>query len=126
MARRSPKQWTRPRSRPRSRAWREARDPAPPALVSKEMSKILRHLYGAGPTPPTPVMARPWWAQLAIERGWMTRGAYLRVAEQPTGRMHPARPGINALVYQRSPLFGMMAKTKDFSPTGAAQVNPDS
>jgi len=107
----SPKKWT----RPRSRAWREAHDPAvDPSLFQKESIKILKRLYALGPTPPTPIMDRPQWAKTAVKFGWLTRGAYLAVKEIPTGRMHPARPGFTEAMFGKSPVLGLIAKTKNW------------
>lgn len=110
MSPRSPKRW----SRPRSRAHREAHCGVPRGVLGKLSVEILKRLYASGPTPPEPEMTLPAWAVTARKFGWITRLEAAVVDLIPTGRMRPARPGLSELIFAKSPILGLMPKRADW------------
>jgi hypothetical protein len=104
MSRWSPKQWT----RPRSRAWRDARSP------HVDLYEMIREMWPAGGG----ALERPAWAKLARKHGWMTRGDYYALPEDEW--VPSTEPGIYEQLYRPSPFFQMLRKSANFNPTEAA------
>lgn len=96
---RSPKRWT----RPRSRAWREAQSAPIPKATLESTTKILKRYWNDRPGP---IWGKPEWAKVAQKFGWMTRNEFWAVPEIQVGWFK----GIDALLYEASPLFGMLKK----------------
>jgi hypothetical protein len=90
---RSPKRW----SRPRSRRWREEHGP------DVSLTDILKETY---PQAGGIEYRRPEWARTARKFGWMTIGEFYALKPEPTGRTHP---GLEML-YGESPFLRMLKK----------------
>lgn len=106
MTRRSPKQWT----RPRSRAWREAHCVVNVAVATlSESLRILRRVYGTGGA--TAEIVKPAWAKTALKFGWITTREYCAVSWVKTGRM---LPGLTEQDYKTFPMFGLKPKLADW------------
>lgn len=80
--------------------------PQPSRITIQQVSEAIREAW---PQTSRPEVKRPWWAQLSLERGWMTQHAFLAVPPEPTGRI---RPGIYDIFYEQSPLLGLVPKKR--------------
>jgi len=92
MSRWLPKAWPAPKSR-------RTRHGALGMMLSSV--RILQDLYPM-------VGERPWWAKLALARGWMSERAYLDVPLVPL----PKGKSFKDRVHGPSPIFGLMPKRR--------------
>ena len=92
---------------PRSRRWRSMRDERRFGRVT--MTMILKTLYPQARLSGGREFKRPWWADQAYARGWMTFEAYYAVPEEFTGRV------FKSLLYEQFPMFGLVKKETNFA-----------